>query len=175
MSFLSRLTLGAIQSEDYPWRVGAEAEEAVGRELKNLSGEWCVRHDILLGKNWNADHVVVGPSGAFVLDTKFRTGDVRTSKHGIRVDGYKTGMAEAVQEQARTISGRLKHSAGLTCWVQPVLVFDNDVRGRREPNGVHVVDLLDLVDYLNNMPRQLDSRTLERLSSALREEKTWAL
>lgn len=167
-SLLSRLTFGLVHSEDYSWRVGAASEEAVGRELEKLSQKaWFVRHDIMLAKNWNADHIVVGPPGAFVLDTKYRTGVVRTTTNGIRVDGYKTNMAEKVQEQAREISRRLAEAAGLRAWVQPVLVFDNEVRGRKEPDGVHVVDLLDLVDYLREMPRELDARTVERLGRAL--------
>jgi hypothetical protein len=175
MSFVSKVTFGLIRSEDYSWRVGADSEEEVGRELARLPKGWFVRHDIMIGRNWNADHVVVGPPGVFVLDTKYRTGDVRTTKAGIRVNGYKTDMAEKVKDQAREVSRRLRDAAGLKSWVQPVLVFDNDIGGRREPDGVHVVDLFELVDYLRKMPRELDAKSLEQVSKALLTNGTWTL
>lgn len=173
-SLLSKLTGNLIESPDYSWRVGADAEEAVGRELERLPRSWFVRHDLMLKANWNADHVVIGPPGAFVLDTKYRSGDVRTTGKGIRIDGYKNDMAEGVRDQAREISRRLRVAANLRSWVQPVLVFDNEVRGHREPDGVHVVDLYELVEYLQEMPKELSAIELEKVGRALMDDRTWA-
>ncbi|MFT3712214.1 MAG: nuclease-related domain-containing protein [Archangium sp.] len=171
-SFLSRVTGGLVSSPDRSWRVGAESEEAVGRELAKLGSQWVVVHDRMIGRRWNADHVVVGPPGAFVLDTKFRSGDVKTSKRGIVVDGRKSDMAEQVQEQAREINARLSE-VGLRTWIQPVLVFLADVRGTREPDGVHVVGLDDLVEYLTRLPRELAARDVKEIGTALRDDATW--
>lgn len=170
---LSRLTLGILRAPDYPWRVGAESEEAVGRELLKLPPGWFVRHDIMIGENWNADHVVVGPPGAFVLDTKFRSGEVKTTRAGIRVDGRKTKMADKVQDQAREISGRLRDAAQMRTWVQPVLVFDNPVRGKRDPDGVHVVGLPVLVEYLTELGRELEEGEVEHVGRVLLDDSTW--
>ena len=170
---LSKMTLGVYRAPGYSWRVGAKSEEEVGRELLKLPPGWFVRHDIMIGQAWNADHVVVGPAGAFVLDTKFRSGQVKTSRAGIRVDGRKTNMAEKTQEQAREISARLREAAGMRNWVQPVLVFDNDVRGKRDPDGVHVVGLSLVVDYLTEMPRELDDDEVQHVGSVLHDDATW--
>ena len=173
-SFLSKLTGNLIESPDYSWRVGADTEEAVGRELAQLPRAWFVRHDVTLAAKWNADHVVVGPPGAFVLDSKYRSGDVRTTRKGIRIDGYKTDMAAGVQDQAREISRRLRESAGLRSWVQPVLVFDNEVRGHREPDGVHVVDLYEVAAYLQDLPDELAAIEVQRVGRALMDDRTWS-
>jgi hypothetical protein len=172
---LSKLTGGFVKPPGHSWRVGAASEEAVGRELLRLRGHWSVRHDIMIGRNWNADHVVVGSPGAFVLDTKFRSGVVKTSWSGIRVNGRKTNLAEKAQDQAREISQRLRHVSGMKQWVQPVLVFDNDVRGRFEPDGVHLVGLSQLVDYLTEMPPLLNFWEIEAIEGALLDDGTWLL
>lgn len=172
---LARKTpFGHVAADTYSWDAGAQSEERVGRELSKLPGGWFVRHDIKIGpRGWNADHVVVGPPGAFVLDTKFRSGEVRTTSAGILVDGRRTKMSEKVQDQAREISSCLGEASRSKCWVQPVLVFDNDVRGKREPDGVHVVGLAQVVHYLTDMLRELDDEAVRQLGRALLDDNTW--
>ncbi len=60
-------------------------------------------------------------------------------------------------------------------WVQPVLAFDNEVSGRRDPDGVHVVCVEYLVDYFMNLPRELDRGEVKRIGAALLDDRTWAL
>ncbi len=87
------------------WLLGADSEEATGLELEDLGRAWAFRHDIkLTARGANADHVIVGPAGVFVIDTKYRGGEVITTRDGIRVDGRRTNMAKEVQEQARLIT-----------------------------------------------------------------------
>lgn len=171
---LSKLSLGRYRPPDYSWRVGADAEEAVGRELAKLPPGWFVRHDVMIGGRWNVDHVVVGPPGVFLFDTKFRSGVVKTTREGIRLNGRATDMTEKVQAQAREVSARLRDAAGTRQWVQPVIVFDNDVLGSSQPDRVHVVGLTDVVRYLMNLPPMLDTGSVARLGRALLGDSTWA-
>jgi hypothetical protein len=54
-------------------RLGLEAECAVGEELNLLMKEgFSVFHDIPGDKKFNIDHVVVGPTGIFAVETKGR-------------------------------------------------------------------------------------------------------
>jgi len=58
------------------WQDGAWAEERTGKVLHPLQREgWTVLHD-LPATYGNLDHVVVGPGGVFLLDTKRWRGDV---------------------------------------------------------------------------------------------------
>lgn len=169
---ISKLTFGFIKAPNYSWRVGADAEEAVGRELEKLPPGWFVRHDIFIGKRWNVDHIIVGPPGVFLFDTKFRSGIVKTTRDGIRVNNRRTDMAEKVQDQAREASGQFR-DAGLRTWVQPVLVFDNDIRGTRQPDGVHVVGLARVIEYLKALPPGLEDAEVQRLGRVLLDDATW--
>lgn len=55
------------------WEAGAEGERRVAQALTALPPEWLVLHDRLLmpGRSEaNLDHVVVGPAGVFLIDSK---------------------------------------------------------------------------------------------------------
>ncbi len=57
------------------WRFGMRGEQAVAEALTNRSlaaAGYLVFHDIPGDGKWNIDHVVVGPAGVFVLETKAR-------------------------------------------------------------------------------------------------------
>jgi hypothetical protein len=55
------------------WRLGADSEEAIGMLLEQLRPEYQVMHDLVLeGETGNIDHLVAGPSGVFMIETKTR-------------------------------------------------------------------------------------------------------
>lgn len=66
------------------WSVGAEGEERLGRRLDNLVGESIrVLHDRRIPRTRaNIDHIVVAPSGVFVIDAKKYKG-----RPNLRVEG----------------------------------------------------------------------------------------
>ena len=49
---------------------GAEGEEEVARRLAFLDSDYAVFHGLRLDRRGNFDHVVVGPAGVFVIETK---------------------------------------------------------------------------------------------------------
>src|SRR3954454_21782555 len=53
-----------------PWFWGHLGERWTGEELERLGDEWLIAHDIPR-EHGNWDHVVVGPPGVFLLDSKF--------------------------------------------------------------------------------------------------------
>lgn len=132
-----------------------------------------MRHDVLIGERWNVDHVVVGPPGVFLLDTKVRNGAVTIARDGVRLDGRRTDMTEKIQSQARTVSAQLRELSGTRVWVQPVLVFDNDLRGETQPEGVHVVGLGNVAEYIQRMPTQLSEAEVQRFGRALLNDSCW--
>jgi len=54
------------------WERGAEVEERTAEALAALPPGWVVLHEVAWpGRRYaNIDHVVVGPGGVFVIDTK---------------------------------------------------------------------------------------------------------
>src|SRR6266550_706759 len=53
----------------FRWWLGAEGERETARQIEKLGPEWHCEHDLEYGRgNW--DHVLVGPPGVFLLDSK---------------------------------------------------------------------------------------------------------
>ena len=54
------------------WAAGAAGERATARALAGVEAEgWTVLHDVRLpGRRWNLDHVLLGPAGVVLVETK---------------------------------------------------------------------------------------------------------
>lgn len=76
---LRREKLQRLERSAAAWEAGAVGEPATGRVLARLNpAVWIMWHDIRwLGRQRaNIDHVVVGPPGVFVIDSKNWSGIV---------------------------------------------------------------------------------------------------
>ena len=56
------------------WQVGAAGEEKLAQELAGVSRIKALHDRRVPGSKANIDHIVVGPSGVFVIDAKHLTG-----------------------------------------------------------------------------------------------------
>lgn len=163
-----------IPTSENAWRFGAMLEEDVAKILGDLSAaHWVVRHDVMIGRNWNVDHIAVGPPGVFALDAKFRSAEVKVSRGGVWVNGFPTDMAEKARASAREVSTRLSVGRQSPVWVQPVIVFDAEVSGRSEPRGVQIVLVEELFDFLRSAPRVLDVSSVQEIGRRLAADSTW--
>lgn len=83
------------------WAKGAAGERAAADDLRQLPPEYLVLNDVHPGfrgvsRRWNWDHVIIGPTGLFVVDSKnysakrIRDGksDARTRRNVKQVRGY---------------------------------------------------------------------------------------
>lgn len=62
------------------WRKGAEGEEMTARTLARLPDAFVSLHDLRIpGSRANIDHLVIGPSGVFTVETKHYAGNVDVS------------------------------------------------------------------------------------------------
>jgi hypothetical protein len=90
------------------WRRGAAGERRTARLLDRLTGEgYVVFHDLAVpGSPANVDHLVIGPSGVFVIDSKQWTGSVRQGADGLAWHNhYRLDRTlETVRWEAQTIS-----------------------------------------------------------------------
>jgi hypothetical protein len=114
-----------------PWRWGAKAEIEVGRALDLLELEgYDVRHDIHPSGQANLDHVVSGPNGVYLVETKSHR--------------FEPGAPKRAKGQAKW----LRHEVGV--WVTPVICV---LRRRKEPvqvDGVWVVSAHDILDWIRS-------------------------
>jgi hypothetical protein len=87
------------------WRIGADGEKATARQFRPLCGRgWTLFNDIDTGHG-NIDHVLVGPAGVFMLESKRLAGQVRVEAGRLVVrwhedpkDGYEN---ESIANRAR--------------------------------------------------------------------------
>lgn len=64
------------------WKVGAEGERRVAEVLAETSGIEVLHDRLVPGSRANIDHIVVGPSGVFVIDAKKYTGKIEVRNVG---------------------------------------------------------------------------------------------
>ena len=114
------------------FRLGYDAERATGQELNGLLAHgYKVFHDIP-GDKFNIDHVVVGPNGVFIVETKGRAKNSSVEgadKATITYDGNtlkfptwtETKPIEQAKWNAKWLSKELSSAVGETLKVEPVL------------------------------------------------------
>lgn len=90
------------------WLRGAAGEEATAALLAELPGRrWIVFHDRAVpGSAANLDHVVVGPTGVWVIDTKSYRAPLRAGWRSVRVGDHRIDTATAAWE-ASVVADRL--------------------------------------------------------------------
>jgi len=113
-------------------RLGITGEEAVGQFLEEqLRPLGCqVLHDIP-ADGFNVDHVVIGPTGVFTVETKTHSkpakgaSSIKYDGESVSVNGLKPDRDPIVQAkaQARWIFDLLGRSTGRKAFIQPIVVY----------------------------------------------------
>lgn len=150
--------------------LGYFGERVVAESLEPLKAQGCrVFHDVPAGDGkhpFNLDHVVIGPSGVFAIETKTRRkGRARHgfAAHEIIYDGQvlaypwgedRHGLAQA-QRQAQWLEAFLQKLLGRAITVHPILTFPGWMIMRRSTGVVNVLN-----------PKEIPSAILPRASSA---------
>ncbi len=112
--------------------LGIIGEVAVGQYLEeHLRPNGCqVLHDIL-ADGFNVDHVVIGPTGVFTIETKTHSkpskgaSSVKFDGETVSVNGFKPDRDPVVQAKAQAawLSDLLERSTGRKVFVQSVVLF----------------------------------------------------
>jgi hypothetical protein len=79
---------------------GARGEESVAALLAALPKGFHVFHDLMCGSAGGIDHVVVGPNGVFVVETKCWAGTVTVEDGAILADGEVPSRPPIAQARA---------------------------------------------------------------------------
>lgn len=113
------------------WIKGAAGEEKVAQTLAFLPAGWEVFHDVpppgrsLWPAATDLDHVVLGPSGLFVVETKNWTGYIEVRDNAVLFEGRPPSRPplDQVRRSARELAARLEAGCGVRVEVHPVLCF----------------------------------------------------
>ena len=106
---------------------GARGEEHVAGLLAGLPAGYHVFHDFAVG-GYHVDHVVVGPTGIFSVETKSWRGSVTVEENEIIVNGHLPDRAPVGQaaREAAAVQTALGRAGWTTGEVKPVVCFASD-------------------------------------------------
>ena len=144
---------------------GARGEERVAGILASLPPPYHVFNDFVAGRK-HVDHVVVGPTGVFAVETKSWRGRVTIEEGCLLVDGElpdRAPLAQAARE-ASQVQAALQ-ARGWSGAVTPVLAFSTDTFGARRANvrGVIVMNSSELRESFSSDRVVIPPAELERL------------
>jgi hypothetical protein len=165
------------------WRRGSGGERRTARALRPLSRVgWVVRHDLAAGRG-NRDHVVVGPAGVFLLDSKTFGGEVTVADDVLAVrwledldDGYELPRLGArMRGAAAGLAADLSRASGVRAWVQPVVViWAPFAQSVVEEQGVVYIGGESLVDWMRGLPDRMAATTAAKVGAAVAEARAAA-
>lgn len=159
------------------WRLGAEGERQTAKALRSLTRRgWMLVNDIQAERG-NIDHILVGPAGVFLLETKKLGGIVSVERGALSVrwredpdDGYE---ARQIGPRARALAAqlaeRVKESGLPNIWVQPIVVLWSDFpQGSIQSDGVAWVGGKRLAGVLAARPTLLSEEQTDEIMAVVR-------
>ena len=146
---------------------GRDGERAVGQYLERLRANgYQVLHDVM-GDGFNVDHVVIGPTGIYTVETKTFSkaveGDAKIMFDGetLRVAGFEPDRDPIVQAKAQAswLRELLSESCGRKFRVRPVILFPGWFveQGKGTTKDIWVLNPKALPQFLENEPKELES------------------
>ena len=144
---------------------GAKAEQAVAEALQELPDDYHVFHDLEF-PGFNIDHVVLGPNGIFLVETKSQKGNI-TQEHDVLLrNGRKFFKDFLKQCWSQTYSLRDHLNAerlrGLT--IKPILCFSRGFVEIRGPvKGVTVLNASYLRPFILSQRGSVPDQTRDQI------------
>ena len=166
-----RSELERLERQQRSWAAGAEGERLVGARLDALRDSgWVVAHDV----HWpgrpkaNLDHVLVGPGGVAVVDTKNWSGEVRVRDGVLRCAGYR---------KDREVTSALSQAAAVGALLEPrhrpyavaVLCLVQHDQSAQDVAGVTVVGRGAVNQYLLGLPVVLGPEEVAAVGASLQQ------
>jgi hypothetical protein len=155
------------------WRCGTDGEKSTARTLGPLLKDgWVLFNDIDTGRG-NIDHVLVGPAGVFMLESKRLAGQLRVEAGTLIVrwhedpdDGYEnSSIAGRARAAAADLRSRI-NAPDPGFWVQAVVVLWADFEQRSVKSGkVGWIRGDQLADVLAHRPSTYEGGQLRDLIS----------
>lgn len=154
------------------WMIGARGERKTQEQVRLLPPGWTVEHDIDTGHG-NIDHLVIGPAGVFILDSKFWGGPVTIKGDRAIIDlwGRRPWVWEgttALRRHARETAERVRADTRIVQWVRPVVVVWSEFEAGVQQDDVCTFVAGDrLVEWLLAQPATVHESRLPLLTEAV--------
>jgi hypothetical protein len=149
------------QPDPERWLRGAAGEQATAALLDRLPDQkWAVMHDLAIpGHRANIDHLVIGPTGVWAVDTKTTRAGVRTGWWSVRIGDRKLASGPTRWE-----AGVVSEMLGVP--VRPLIALHAPGLGPRggRAGRVRVVPPGSLIRTLRGGRRRLSRREVRGLA-----------
>lgn len=181
--FIITLMVGGIFLKIYlNYSSGLEAENLITECLSHLDDRYYLINDVKLPESYgNVDHILLGPNGIFVIETKNYSGKISCNsdewiRHyeggaGISMRGniyFKPDKDYSIGSPSRQVKRnavKIKQVIGRNIWVEGIIVFTNpNVELQLSGTTTPILQIDELCDYIKNKkskisfsPQELDS------------------
>jgi hypothetical protein len=164
-----------VRSEERAWRKGAMGERLNGWLLDRLPDGWHVLHDIPIGHGGaNIDHLVIGLSGVFTINTKNLSGRVWLAPKALLVNGHKTSYLPEAAGEARRASKYLSAALGRVVPVIGALaIIADDWTIKQRPGDVIVGSPRWVSHQIREMPVVLTAGDVVEIAAVAHKPPTW--
>jgi hypothetical protein len=177
-TIVARLT--GAKTDERAYRIGADGEEEVARQLARLGPQWHVLHAVPVGdRNSDIDHVAIGPSGVFTINTKNHPqANVWVCGDTFKVNGSNQHYIRNSRHEAQRAARLLSAAAGFDVEVRGVIAVMGAHRGfivKEQPRDgvVRVVTRREVVKNLSHLQPVLGGPSIARIFDVARHLSTW--
>ncbi|MES1180683.1 MAG: nuclease-related domain-containing protein [Verrucomicrobiota bacterium] len=164
--------LEEIEKRRVAMRKGADGENIVAQKLKDFPEDFCVINGLTTPFG-DLDHVVIGPTGVYILDTKNWKGVVAADGKGeLLLNGKMTDkpMVKPFVIRMMNVKEKIKTLCNLDPFFKAVLVFPIARVDARwgETGSANCIREDQLWDYVveNEITTKLDKTAVEKLAQA---------
>jgi len=172
-----------LSRERANYRLGFDGERQTAQHLTPLIADGChVFHDVPFedanGKPFNIDHVVVGSTGIFAIETKTRS---KQADHKVNYDGKElhfpdfseSDSLDQTKANAKTLSKELQRRTGESVKVIPILTLPGWWINRQVNDAeVAVLNSKEIRRHINSTPQAGLNEKLFNQIIGYFEEKT---
>jgi hypothetical protein len=168
-----------VHTDERSWRVGAAAEETVGKELETLRDRgWHVLHSIPVGTGESdIDHLLIGPGGVITVNSKHHPdGNVWVTSGQIRVNGSYVPYLRNSRYEAARVSCILGNEVGFPVPTISCLIFrlrDGKLTIKESPVDVLVYRATKAAKAIRGRTGVLNLGETEQVYEAARRSTTW--
>lgn len=161
------------------WGSGAEGEEKAAEYLGHLDIRYYVLHDVVLPGmvRENIDHVVLGPNGIFVVETKNHKGYItcqgdwwkqrKIGRRGTPYLGNIGSPSKQVKRKAALLSEFIQDHFKINLYINGIVVFANEEARLKIINPTVAVlrpqELCDFIQYYRSTSKGIKLEELEAL------------
>jgi hypothetical protein len=164
-----------VSQEARSWFKGVLGERRVAAELARLGPAFTVLHAVPVGKgSTDIDHVVIGPTGVFTINTKNHSGQrVWVAGTTFMVAGRKKRHIHAARDEGERAQRLLRETAGFAVPVRSLIVVSAEKLTIKSAPAVPVLRVAQARTWITKQPVVLTDDAVRYVASVAEERATW--